>query len=104
MKRSKKVALSVAFLTLVTACGSDVKERKYCGDENRRVLDHDKCDGTHSGTFIYVGSYPKYSRGDTIDSAGTKNKVQSNSTAARTSAGLPARGGFGGSALGSTGG
>lgn len=98
-------ALSAAGF-LLTACGGDetrterVEEDVYCTTEDGTVVDPDYCDENendgHSGGFIWIGSFGGgHSPGYRLPVEQRTNSMRYNDSAARTKAGLPARGKFG---------
>lgn len=119
MKRSKNVPLSAAFAATIaatlalTGCSDDgdgdgdgTEYQTYCATEqDRKIVDPQYCDGEGDDdddfdTFIYMGNYgSRYNVGQSLpmSKGGVgERKVSPMNSAQRTSAGLPARGGFGG--------
>lgn len=98
--RSTQVFLSAGFLGLVASlpgCASN-QHTLYCGDEHRYVVEQSRCEGDGTdGAFIYWGYWGYTAKpGHQLDQSGLKGRVASTDATARTNAGLPARGGFGG--------
>lgn len=105
-KRSTSVTLSAAFLGLAAslptlgACAQE-SQTTYCGDEHRYVVESNRCDGSDSTVFIYHGFWnTSVKPGQQLSESGmysdASGRVRASDADARTKAGLPARGGFGG--------
>lgn len=105
MKRSKTVTLSASFTTLAatlatTAACATPEQSLYCADEHRYIVEATECerDDSSSPYFIYYGHWGgyNYSPGAQLKQNGLTGRVKASDPAARSSAGLPARGDFGG--------
>lgn len=104
MKRSRNVTLSASFLGLAAAlttgaAGCNVEDSTmYCGNEQRYIVESSECERDDSPYFIYYGKWSGYSYapGSQLAQSPLEGRVKAGDPAARTKAGLPARGGFGG--------
>lgn len=105
MKRSRNVTLSTAFLGLAatlatTAACAQADEVAYCADEQRYIAESAECerDDPNNPYFIYYGYWGgyRYGPGSQLDQSRLQGRVKAGDATARTKAGLPARGGFGG--------
>ena len=106
--RSAQVPLSALFTSLaavaaITGCANSDEPPAhtiYCGDEQRTVLPEQECDNNndddhYQSNFIYIGSYGHHPVGSRLPVKAGEQRIAAMDSAARTRAGIPARGGFG---------